>query len=131
MAKMNLEQLRKLREKKKQDLSRREVEGKEIQVIVGMGTCGIAAGAKQTFDAVVAAVNAVGLGDRVIVRQTGCMGLCYVEPTVEVVAPGMPAVIYGKMTQDLVTELVAKHLVEKKLLEDHIFDRPAADIMKN
>jgi NADP-reducing hydrogenase subunit HndB len=131
MAKMNLEQLRKLREEKKQDLSRREVEGKEIQVIVGMGTCGIAAGAKQTFDAVVAAVKDVGLGDRVIVRQTGCMGLCYVEPTVEVVVPGMPAVIYGKMTQDVVKEFVAKHLVEKKLLDDHIFDRPAADIMKN
>ena len=47
MAKMNLEQLRKLREDKKRDLSRREVEGKEIHVIVGMGTCGIAAGAKQ------------------------------------------------------------------------------------
>jgi NADP-reducing hydrogenase subunit HndB len=130
MAKMNLEQLRKLREEKKQDLSRREAEGKEIQLIVGMGTCGIAAGAKQTFDAIVAAVDAVGLGDKVIVRQTGCMGLCYVEPTVEVVVPGMPAIIYGKMTQDMVKELVSKHLVEKKLLEDHIFDRPAADIMK-
>lgn len=130
MAKMNLEQLRKLREEKKQDLSRREVEGKEIQVIVGMGTCGIAAGAKRTFDAIVSAVDAAGLGDQVIVRQTGCMGLCYVEPTVEVIAPGMPATIYGKMTEDMIKELVAKHLVEKKLLEDHIFDRPAADIMK-
>ncbi len=130
MAKMNLEQLRKLREEKKQDLTRREVEGKEIQVIVGMGTCGIAAGAKMTFDALVEAVNAAGLGDQVIIRQTGCMGLCYVEPTVEVVAPGMPTVIYGKMTRDFAKELVTKHLVEKKLLDDHIFDRPAADIMK-
>ncbi len=130
MAKMSLEQLRKLREEKKQDLTRREVEGKEIQIIVGMGTCGIAAGAKQTFDAVVAAVNAVGLGDQVIIRQTGCMGLCYVEPTVEVVVPGMPTVIYGKLTQDVVKELVEKHLVQKKLLQNHIFDRPAADIMK-
>ncbi len=130
MAKMNLEQLRKLREDKKQDLTRREVEGKEIQVIVGMGTCGIAAGAKRTFDAIVDAVNAAGLGDQAIIRQTGCMGLCYVEPTVEVVAPGMPTVIYGKMTEGIVKDLVAKHLVGKKLLDDHIFDRPAADIMK-
>ena len=130
MAKMNLEQLRKLREDKKQDLTRREVEGKEIQVIVGMGTCGIAAGAKRTFDAIVEAVNAAGLGDQVIIRQTGCMGLCYVEPTVEVVAPGMPTVIYGKMTEGVAKDLVTKHLVGKRLLEDHIFDRPAADIMK-
>ncbi|MGA2546201.1 MAG: (2Fe-2S) ferredoxin domain-containing protein [Rectinemataceae bacterium] len=130
MAKMTLEQLRKLREEKKQDLSRRETEGKEIQVIVGMGTCGIAAGAKRTFDAVLEAINAAGLGNQVVIRQTGCMGLCSVEPTVEVVVPGMPTVIYGKMTQDVAKELVAKHLVEKKLLDDHIFDRPAADIMK-
>jgi NADP-reducing hydrogenase subunit HndB len=130
MAKMTLEQLRKLREEKKQASARREAEGKEIHVIVGMGTCGIAAGAKQTFDAVVEAVNAAGLGDQVIIRQTGCMGLCYVEPTVEVEAPGMPTVIYGKMTAGVAKELVTKHLVEKKLLDDHIFDRPAADIMK-
>jgi NADP-reducing hydrogenase subunit HndB len=130
MAKMTLEQLRKLREEKKQDLSRREVEGKEIQIIVGMGTCGIAAGAKDSFDAIVKAVEEKGLGDKVIIRQTGCMGLCYVEPTVEVVKPGMPTVIYGKMTKDFAKELVEKHLVEGKLLDDHIYDRPAADIMK-
>ena len=130
MAKMNLEQLRKLREDKKQDLSRREVEGKEIHVIVGMGTCGIAAGARQTFDAVQDAVNAAGIGNQVTIRQTGCMGLCSVEPTVEVAVPGMPTVIYGQMTQNVAKELVAKHLVEKRLLDDHIHDRPAADIMK-
>jgi NADP-reducing hydrogenase subunit HndB len=130
MAKMTLEELRKLREEKKQDLTRREVEGKEIQIIVGMGTCGIAAGAKQTFDAILEQVNAAGLGEQVVIRQTGCMGLCYVEPTVEVAMPGMPSVIYGKMTKDVAKELVAKHLVEHKLLDDHIFDRPAADIMK-
>ena len=130
MAKMTLEQLRKLREEKKQDLSRREVEGKEIQVIVGMGTCGIAAGAKLTFDAIVAEGAAAGLGDQVVIRQTGCMGLCYVEPTVEVAVPGMPQVIYGKMTQDVAKDLVKMHLGEHKLLDNHIFDRPAADIMK-
>ncbi len=130
MAKLSLEQLRKLRDGKKQDDARRQAEGKQIQVIVGMGTCGIAAGAKKTFDALVEAVSAAGMKDQVVIRQTGCMGLCYVEPTVEVAAPGMPAVIYGKMTSDFAKELVAKHLVEKKLLDDHIFDRPAADIMK-
>lgn len=130
MAKMTLEQLRKLRDDKRQDISRREVEGKEIQIIVGMGTCGIAAGAKLTFDEIVKALDENGLGEQVIVRQTGCMGLCYVEPTVEVVMPGMPTVIYGKMTADTAKELVKKHLVEKTLLDNHIFDRPAADIVK-
>ncbi len=130
MAKMTLEQLRKLREEKRHELSRREVEGKEIQVIVGMGTCGIAAGAKETFDALVGAVSEAGLGEQVVIRQTGCMGLCYVEPTVEVALPGMPTVLYGKMTADTAKDLVRKHLVERRLLDNHIFDRPAADIMK-
>ena len=130
MAKMTPEELRALRDSKRQDLARRDVEGKEIQIIVGMGTCGIAAGAKLTFDAIVEAVQRHGLEDKVVIRQTGCMGLCYVEPTVEVVMPGMPTVIYGKMTQDIADKFVRKHLVEHSLLDNHIFDRPAADIIK-
>jgi NADP-reducing hydrogenase subunit HndB len=131
MARKTLEQLRKLREEKKRDLSRREAAGKEIQVIVGMGTCGIAAGAKQTFDAVAEALKEFGLSDSVVMRQTGCMGLCYVEPTVEVAVPGMPRVIYGKMLADTARDLVRKHLVEGKLLDGRIYDRPAADILKS
>lgn len=130
MARMTLDELRALRNSKRQDLARRDVEGKDIQIVVGMGTCGIAAGAKLTFDALVEALQKRGLENKVLVRQTGCMGLCYVEPTVEVIAPGMPTVIYGKMTKDVADELVQKHLVEGKLLDNHIFDRPAADIVK-
>lgn len=130
MARMTLDELRALRDAKRQDLARRDVEGKDIQIVVGMGTCGIAAGAKLTFDALVDSIQKHGLGDRVLIRQTGCMGLCYVEPTVEVAFPGMPTVIYGKMTKDMADELVRKHLVENTLLDSHIFDRPAADIMK-
>ncbi|MDX9784568.1 MAG: (2Fe-2S) ferredoxin domain-containing protein [Spirochaetia bacterium] len=130
MARMTLDELRAFRDSKRQDLARRDVEGKDIQIVVGMGTCGIAAGAKLTFDALVESLQKRGLENKVLVRQTGCMGLCYVEPTVEVIAPGMPTVIYGKMTKDAADELVQKHLVEGKLLDNHIFDRPAADIVK-
>ena len=131
MAKMTLDELRALREAKRKDLEKRDVEGKDIQIIVGMGTCGIAAGAKQTFDAIVDQVQKKGLEGQVLIRQTGCMGLCYVEPTVEVLVPGMPTVIYGKMTADTAEELVEKHLIGHQLLDNHILDRPAADIMKN
>jgi len=130
MARMTLDELRAFRDSKRQDLARRDVEGKDIQIVVGMGTCGIAAGAKLTFDALVESLQKRGLENKVLVRQTGCMGLCYVEPTVEVIAPGMPTVIYGKMTKEAADELVQKHLVEGKLLDNHIFDRPAADIVK-
>lgn len=130
MAKMTLEQLRKLREEKKGEMVKRDVEGKNIQIIVGMGTCGIAAGAKSTFDEIVKAVDANGLGAQVIIRQTGCMGLCHVEPTVEVVMPEMPDTIYGKVDAATAKEIVVKHVVGKALIENHIYDRPAVDIVK-
>lgn len=130
MAKMTLEQLRALREEKKGEMVKREVEGKDIQIIVGMGTCGIAAGAKQTFDEIIKAVDDNNLNADVIIRQTGCMGLCHVEPTVEVVVPGMPATIYGKVDASTAREIVTKHLVGKTLVENHIYDRPAVDIVK-
>ncbi len=130
MAKMTLEQLRILREEKKGEMVRRDVEGKNIQIIVGMGTCGIAAGAKLTFDEIVKAVDESGMNADVIIRQTGCMGLCYVEPTVEIIMPGMPATIYGKVDAAVARELVKKHVVGKTLVENHIYDRPAVDIVK-
>ena len=129
MAKMSLDDLRKLRDTKKNDLRKRDAEGKEIQVVVGMGTCGIAAGAKQTLDAFIGGLDENKLVDSVLVRQTGCMGLCHSEPTVEVIAPGMPKVIYGKVDAAVAKEIIQKHIIGKELVNGHILDRPAADIM--
>ncbi|MDR2314259.1 MAG: (2Fe-2S) ferredoxin domain-containing protein [Spirochaetaceae bacterium] len=127
---MTLEELRKLRDTKKTDIQRREAEGKDIQVIVGMGTCGIAAGAKVTLDAFINALDENKLVDKVVVRQTGCMGLCHSEPTVEVVSPGMPSVIYGKVDASVAKEIVTKHILGHELLDNHILNKPAADIMR-
>jgi NADP-reducing hydrogenase subunit HndB len=126
---MSLEELRKLRDTKKTDLQRRDAEGKEIQVIVGMGTCGIAAGAKRTLDAFLKSLDENKLVETVLVRQTGCMGLCNVEPTVEVVVPGMPAVIYGPVDAVTADKIVQKHIIGRELVEDLIRDRPSADIV--
>ncbi|MDR2922372.1 MAG: (2Fe-2S) ferredoxin domain-containing protein [Treponema sp.] len=130
MAKMSLNDLRNLRDTKKNDLRKRDTEGKEVQVVVGMGTCGIAAGAKQTLDAFVTGLDENKLVDSVIVRQTGCMGLCHSEPTVEVIAPGMPTVIYGNVDAAVAKEIIQKHIIGKELLSGRILDRPAADIIK-
>ena len=129
MAKMTLEELRKLRDSAKTDLKRRETEGKEIQVIVGMGTCGIAAGAKGTLDAFSKALEKNKPAESVIIRQTGCMGLCHSEPTVQVVVPGMPAVIYGNVDGEVAKKIVSEHLVGRRLLDNQILDKPAADII--
>ncbi|KMQ50273.1 Fe-only hydrogenase, subunit HydD [Chitinispirillum alkaliphilum] len=128
MAKLTLADLKKLREDKKNELGRRDSEGKTVKVIIGMGTCGIAAGAKESFDAFLDEIDSRKLGN-VAVTQTGCMGLCYAEPTVEVIAPDMPAVVYGNVKPDVARSIVEKHIVNKSLLSDHIFDKPAADIV--
>ncbi|MFW5712846.1 MAG: (2Fe-2S) ferredoxin domain-containing protein [Spirochaetota bacterium] len=126
---MTLEELRKLREEQKKSLSRRSTDNKDIQIIVGMGTCGIAAGAKETLDAFIEELEEQELSS-VKVTQTGCMGLCYVEPTVEVIMPDMPDVIYGKVDPEIARKIIRKHVLNKTMVNDHVFDRPAADIVE-
>ena len=130
MAKMTLEDLRKMREEKQKMMDMRDSSNKDVQVIVGMGTCGIAAGAKDTFTALIDTLTEKGITN-VLVRQTGCMGLCHSEPTVEVVAPDMPVVIYGNVDAATAKEIVEKHIVGKELVDSKICDRPSIDIIKN
>ncbi len=129
MAKMTLEELRKLRESKKGELDKRETEGKDIHIIIGMGTCGIAAGAKESLDAFLDEIEKHKI-ENVTVKQTGCMGLCYVEPTVEVKVPGMPDTIYGNVDGKTARAIITDHVLKGKLVDNHIFDRPAKDIVK-
>jgi len=130
MAKMTLEELRKLRDKKKVEIKKRDVSDRDTHIIVGMGTCGIAAGGKVVLDTFLRELDSRHL-DNVIVTQTGCMGLCYVEPTVEVISPGMPPVIYGKVDASVVKRIIDEHVVGKQMVSDHVFDRPSADIIKD
>jgi NADP-reducing hydrogenase subunit HndB len=126
--KLTLNALRKLRDQKQKELAMRDPSNKEMQVIVGMGTCGIAAGAKETFAAILDALEQRGMAT-VLVRQTGCMGLCHSEPTVEVIVPGMPTVIYGNVNAKIGRQIVEEHVVGRKLLDKLICDRPAMDII--
>ncbi len=128
MAKLTLEGLRKMREEKKQTMALRDSDNKDVQMVVGMGTCGIAAGAKETFSAIIDAVAEKGLSN-VLVRQTGCMGMCHSEPTVEVVVPNMPPIIYGNVTPEVARAIIEKHVVGRELLDNHICDKPAIDII--
>ena len=129
MPKLTLDDLRKLRDEKKKNLQQRETEGKTIQIVIGMGTCGIAAGAKETFDTFLDELQKNNLTNA-LVKQTGCMGLCYSEPTVEVSVPDMPTIVYGKVNAEVARKIVRKHIVGKLLINDHIFDKPAIDIIK-
>ena len=129
MAKMTLEDLKKLRDEKKKAIDMRETSGKDVEIVVGMATCGIAAGAKQTLDALLTELENRHMTN-VLVRQTGCMGFCYAEPTVEVKAPGMGDIIYGNVDKDIAVRIITDHIEKKTLIDEHILNRPAADIMK-
>ena len=129
MAKLTLDTLRKLREEQQNTMVMRDPSNKDTQIIVGMGTCGIAAGAKDVFNAILEVLEAKNI-THVLVTQTGCMGLCHSEPTVEVIVPGMPVVIYGNVKRDIAKQIVQEHVIEKKLLDNHICDKPAMDIIR-
>ena len=129
MAKMTLAELKALREEKRKDIDRRDSEGKDVTIIVGMGTCGIAAGGKTAMSALIDAIKEHDLTN-VTIKQTGCMGLCHSEPTVEVITPEMPATIYGKVDAEMAREIIVKHVIGKELISKHVLDRPASDIMK-
>jgi NADP-reducing hydrogenase subunit HndB len=129
MAKLTRDSLKKLREDEKQKISRKANTSEKIQVIIGMGSCGIAAGAVEAKDAFIDELKNDGI-DNVEVTQTGCMGLCYSEPNVEIVMPGMPDIIYGKVDDEVARKIVRKHINSKVLINDHIFDRPALDMIE-
>ena len=82
----------------------------DIRVVVGMATCGIAAGARPVLNAFFEAVTEGGLAEKVTVSQTGCIGICQFEPVVEIHEAGKDKVTYVKMTAEKAKEVVEKHL---------------------
>lgn len=129
MAKMTLDELRKLRDNKRLEMNRRKVDEKAIEIIVAMGTSGIAAGAKQTLQAFIEELNEHGIVNAVI-RQAGSLGLDHAEPTVEIRMHGMPDTIYGLVTAEVAEEIVQRHILKRELVNKHVFDRPAPDMVK-
>ncbi|MCD6254615.1 MAG: (2Fe-2S) ferredoxin domain-containing protein [Thermotogae bacterium] len=116
-----LEDLMKIKEDAVKELKLREA-GKRGKVIVAMGTCGIAAGAKETLKAIVDAMNELGVED-VAVVQSGCMGLCDVEPTVEVALQGEEPIVYGHVTPEQAKRIVEKHLKNGEIVSDLVVKR--------
>ena len=80
------------------------------RVVVGMATCGIAAGARPVLNAFVDGVTKEGLSDKVTVTQTGCIGICQYEPVVEIYEEGKEKVTYVKLDAEKAAEIVEKHL---------------------
>ena len=106
----SLEELAALRERMKNNVAMRQDNSTATRVVVGMATCGSAAGARPVLTAFVEEVNRRGLKD-VVVTQAGCIGMCKLEPIVEVFQPGKEKVTYVKMTPEKVSRIVTEHLV--------------------
>ena len=82
----------------------------DIRIVVGMATCGIAAGARPVLNAFVEGITAENLGEKVAVTQTGCIGICQYEPVVEVYEKDKEKVTYVKMTAERAKEIIEKHI---------------------
>ena len=109
----SLQELAAIRDRMKQTVNTREAAHDTTRVVVGMATCGIAAGARPVLNAFTEEIARRDLAG-VLVTQTGCIGLCQYEPIVEVTMPGQEKVTYAKMTPEKVSRVVAEHIIGGK-----------------
>lgn len=112
-------ELKKIKEEVQAKVNLRE-KGENIekltQVRVAMATCGIASGARDIMNYMIDELATENI-DHVVVTQTGCMGYCYAEPTIEVVVPGQEPVVYGHVTKDKAKEIIVSHIKNGVLLD--------------
>ena len=116
----SLDELRKLRASLKPKIDLRE-KGESvngiIEILVGMATCGIAAGARETFNELLSIIEDKQLSN-VKVVSVGCIGSCSMEPTVQISMPNRETIIYGNITQDKAMDLIQKVVIEEGYLSD-------------
>ncbi len=113
------EDLRRLREEAKSLVSARAAEGTKI--VVGMGTCGIAAGAREVMAAILEELSKRNI--QATVTQTGCIGMCEKEPLVDVKRPGEPTITYGKVKPADVPRIIVGHVLHGNIVEDLVVAR--------
>ena len=114
----SLEDLKRIRE---EALAKRKVKETSgvVQVIVGMGTCGITAGARETMKAVLDYIEKNQV-ENLIVTQTGCIGLCEQEPILQVVKGESEKITYGKVSPEIAEKIMKSHVVEGNIFQDNV-----------
>ena len=114
----SLDDLKKIKEEALAKRKITETSG-ATQVIIGMGTCGIAAGARETMKAVLDFIEDKNLPN-IIVTQTGCIGLCEQEPIMQVVSGEQQKVTYGKVNGEVARKVMQEHVVDGRVVENHV-----------
>jgi NADP-reducing hydrogenase subunit HndB len=115
----SLEELARLREQVQKEISTRTETG--TTVTIGMGTCGIAAGARETMQAILAALRENDIEAHV--ATVGCIGMCAGEPLVDIEQAGEPRITYANITADRVPHLIEEHLLNGKVVDEWVFGR--------
>jgi len=100
-------------------IKKKKLSEKNDWIRVGMSTCGIAAGAGKVMETLKKEIEKRNLG--VSLKMCGCAGMCYAEPLVEVCVEGLPCVTYGRVNPEFAANIVERHIVNKQLLQDHIY----------
>lgn len=113
----SLEELAAIRDKMRGTVVLREGQS-DIRIVVGMATCGIAAGARPVLNAFVEEVAKQGASEKATVTQTGCIGVCRLEPVVEIFEAGKEKVTYVKMTAEKAARVVTEHILGGKIVEE-------------
>ena len=114
----SLDELARIREQAKQMIQMRENQD-GVKIIVGMGTCGIAAGARETMNAILDELSKRNL-NQVTVTQTGCVGLCEQEPMIDVMIPGQAKITYGRVNPDKARQIIAGHVVNGNIVGEWV-----------
>jgi len=116
----SLEELRDLRKKVQKDLNTRD-EKDRTKIIVGMGTCGIAAGARNILKTVMGEIEKRDLD--INVTQTGCIGMCEKEPLMDVKLSGKKRITYGELEPDDIKKIIVEHVINGNIVEDLVIAR--------
>ena len=114
----SLDELKRIREEALQKKQLKATPG-NIQVIVAMGTCGIAAGARDTMKSILNFIEVEGLSG-VTVTQTGCMGMCEQEPIVQIIMGDQPKVVYGKVNAEVASQIMKQHVQNGMSVKDYV-----------
>lgn len=115
----SLEELRKLREEAIKSMKVRE--STSTKITVGMGTCGIAAGAREVMYAILYELEKRKIDANVI--TVGCIGLCAEEPLVTIERGGQPGITYGKINVEKVPKLIEEHLIKGNIIDEWVISR--------
>ena len=114
----SLAELQEIRNRALNQVNLRKEREDGVRIVVGMATCGIAAGARPVLNAFLKEIEKRGLTN-VIVTQTGCIGMCRLEPIVEVYIPGREKVTYVHMTEEKAARVVAEHIINNQPVTEY------------